>query len=84
MLTVAYILIIARALLSWFPTSALGPFKRMLDELTEPILIPIRKMIQRSIFGSSNMGIDFSPFIAYLILITLQNYIERYISYGGF
>ncbi len=73
------ILIIASALLSWFPTPALNKIRKTLHHLLEPILAPIRRMIQKSIFGGSHMTIDFSPFIAYLILNTLQRYIAVYL-----
>lgn len=77
-LMIVSVMIIASAILSWFPQRNLGHIQRVLHNLLEPILQPIRKMIQRSIFGNSHMYIDFSPFIAYLIITTLQRYIQVY------
>ena len=75
-------LIIASAILSWFPVPALKGLKRILNNLTEPILAPIRKMIQKSIFGGSHMSIDFSPFIAYLLVTTIQRYLTLFFLKG--
>ncbi|MCL1997173.1 MAG: YggT family protein [Turicibacter sp.] len=70
------ILIIARALLSWFPQpssdSPLGPlyygFLKFAHVLTDPITAPIRKLIQRSPLGGPGMMIDFSPMIAMILI----------------
>lgn len=72
-------LIIASAILSWFPVKSLRSIYKILHNLIEPILAPIRKMIQKSIFGGSHMNVDFSPFIAYLIISTLQRYIAVFL-----
>lgn len=72
-------LIIASAILSWFPSQGFRKVHRVLRTLIEPILSPIRKMIQKSIFGGNHMTIDFSPFIAYLIISTLQRYIALFL-----
>lgn len=81
-LLIISILIIASAILSWFPVPSLNKVKRILQSLTEPILAPIRKMIKKSIFGSSNMSIDFSPFIAYLLVTTIQRYLTLFFLQG--
>ncbi len=78
-LTIMSFLIIASAILSWFPVKSLRSIYKILHSLIEPILAPIRKMIQKSIFGGSHMNVDFSPFIAYLIISTLQRYIAVFL-----
>lgn len=65
-------LIIARALLSWLPLGYDNPIIKIVHLLTEPILGPIRSLLQRSIFGRGNMMIDFSPIIAFLLLEALK------------
>ncbi len=57
------IAIFARTILSWFPTAnRLNPLVALIYQLTEPILLPLRKIIPR-------MGMfDFTPTIALLIL----------------
>ena len=55
--------IFARTILSWFPTAnTLNPLVAIIYQLTEPILLPLRKVVPR-------MGMfDFTPTIALLIL----------------
>lgn len=65
-------LIIINAVSSWLPINHSSGIIKGLRALINPILQPIRKMIQKSIFGGSNMALDFSPFIAYLIIMMLR------------
>ncbi len=60
---VLIVAIFARTILSWFPTAnRFNPLVAMIYQLTEPILLPLRKIIPR-------MGMfDFTPTIALLIL----------------
>ncbi len=60
--------IIIRAVLSWFAPSSATSFLRILFDLTEPILAPIRRVLPP--LG----GIDFSPLLA-LILLQLVGYL---------
>ena len=59
--------IIGRALLSWFNLGPGNPIGRILFELTEPILGPMRRVIP--MIGM----IDISPIVAILLLSFLQN-----------
>ena len=55
-------LIIARALLSWFPDTRNHPVVIILYQITDPIILPIQRLVPR-------MGmIDISPMIAFLLL----------------
>ena len=55
--------IIARAILSWFPGwRALTPVTALLDEVTTPILRPIRRRMPA--LG----GLDLSPLVAVLLI----------------
>lgn len=58
--------IIGRALLSWFDPHGNNPLSRILIEITEPILGPIRRLMP------GGMMIDFSPMIAILIIYFLR------------
>jgi YggT family protein len=61
-LTVLSIGIIARAVVSWFDPMGRSPIQRILIDLTEPIIAPIRRVVP-------SMGmIDISPFIALIII----------------
>lgn len=60
---VLIVAIFARTILSWFPTAnRFNPIVAVIYQLTEPILLPLRKIVPR-------MGMfDFTPTIALLIL----------------
>ncbi len=72
-LTVLYLLIIVRALLSWVNPDPYNPVVRFIYRVTEPILAPIRMIIPLGI-GS---GIDISPLIAFLLIMFLQPLVYR-------
>lgn len=69
----AYYLILAleiavflRAMLSWFPMDQRSPIIRILDDINEPILAPLRKIVPR--IGM----IDITPMVAILVLFVIQ------------
>lgn len=59
---IIYWAVLIRVLLSWFVTDSTHPLLRILDDVTEPILAPIRRLMPRT--GM----VDFSPLVALLIL----------------
>jgi YggT family protein len=65
----AYVVVlIARALLSWFPVTPGTPFARviaLLDAVTEPVLRPIRRLLPP--IGVGGMGIDLSILIVVIV-----------------
>jgi YggT family protein len=71
LLTLYILIIFASSLLSWFPTTSsnggLATTKLVLARLTEPALRPLRSIIPRT-----SLGVDFSPFIAILILYIIK------------
>jgi YggT family protein len=73
----AYVFIlIARALLSWFPMHAgspLLPVVRVLDRLTEPVLAPIRRILPP--LRAGGMAIDLSIIIAILVIQVVASYL---------
>lgn len=60
------ILIIVEAVLSWIPSMRFHPFKRMVSAVVDPLLAPLRKVIKPLYLNQ--VYIDFTPFIAVLIL----------------
>lgn len=66
--------ILIRVLSSWLPIPRENRFIQMLHVITEPILGPIRAMIERSSFGK-NMMFDFSPIVAIILVEILKNII---------
>jgi YggT family protein len=62
----AYVwIIIIRALLSWVNPDPWNPIVRFLNQVTEPVLRPIRRRLPYS-------TIDFSPFVVILGIYFLQ------------
>ncbi len=57
--------IFIRSILSWFPISPYNPIKVALDQLTEPVLGPIRRYMPR--FGM----LDLSPMITIIVIMFL-------------
>ena len=54
--------IFARSIVSWFPIDPQNPLIRVLNEVTEPVLAPLRRVIPR-------LGmIDISPMVAIIVL----------------
>lgn len=69
-------ILIARALLSWFPMHAgspLLPVVRVLDRLTEPVLAPIRRILPP--LRAGGMAIDLSIIIAILVIQVVASYL---------
>jgi len=73
--------ILARVIISWLPISRDNQIIRLLYQITEPILAPIRGIIQRSAIGR-NMIIDFSPLIAFLLIGLIRNMLIRLLLMG--
>ena len=67
---VLIVAIFARTILSWFPTAnRFNPVVAVIYQLTEPILLPLRKIVPR-------MGMfDFTPTIALLILFLVLTFL---------
>lgn len=66
--TVLFFAIIIRAILSWIMPNMGAGLSRVLMDITEPILAPIRRVLPP--LG----GIDFSPLLA-MILIQVASYV---------
>ena len=66
------IAIFIRAIMSWFPTSPTNRFAIMLNQVTEPVLGPLRRLIP-PIGGT----LDITPVIAIVILQVIAAYAGR-------
>ncbi|MBI3536764.1 MAG: YggT family protein [Chloroflexi bacterium] len=67
--------IIARAILSWLPIDPLNPIVNIINQITEPILAPLRRFIP-PVGGM----MDITPIIAIIILQVLQTIVLRVLS----
>ncbi len=75
LLNIAYLLlniislaIIVRAVLSWFYPVGKDPWTKLLVDLTEPLMAPVRSLISRVL----PLPIDFSPLVLLLLIQWLQ------------
>lgn len=72
-ITVYFVVLFARIILSWFPIepgSGMAGIYRVLYDLTEPVLAPVRGLIPP--LGGSGMAFDLSPIIVFIGLTIVQ------------
>ncbi|MBQ9091173.1 MAG: YggT family protein [Anaerotignum sp.] len=65
------ILIFVRIIFSWFPMGYNSAIGRFLYNMTEPILGPVRSMMDKSPLGGG-YGLDFSPIFALILMRLVQ------------
>lgn len=70
-LTLAYWLILIRALISWVNPDQYNPIVQFLYKTTEPILQPIRRLLPFNF----RFGIDISPIVAFLAIMFLRSFL---------
>ena len=73
LLTILYWLILIRALISWVNPDPYNPIVQFLNNVTEPILDPIRRLLPLGF----RFGIDISPIIAFLVIVFLKSFLVR-------
>jgi len=69
--------IFIRAIISWFPVSRDNPLIRLVYQITEPLLAPVRNMLYRLTSGRYMM-IDFSGVIVFFLIGVIRS-----IIFGG-
>jgi len=67
----AMIVVIARAVLSWVSPDPYNPIVRVINQLSEPLLFPIRRRVPY--LG----GMDLSPIILLMVIFFLQNFLVQ-------
>ena len=78
LLSLIILAIFVRALLSWFYPVGKDPWTKLLVDVTEPILAPIRSLLARIL----PIPIDFSPIVAWMLIALLQRLLAQ-AYYGG-
>lgn len=74
LLTIISWAVIARALLSWvYPNMGRDTWSRLLLDITEPLLAPVRNLLSRVL----PIPIDFSPIVVILLIGFLQNLLDQ-------
>lgn len=72
LLSVLYFAIFVRVLLSWLPIDEDGAFASFVYLVTDPIILPIRAMLDRTgLFEGT--PIDFSTLIAMVLIMVVQS-----------
>ena len=71
LLWVLSIAIIARSLLSWFDPAGRTRIARILIDITEPVVRPIRRVMPQT--GM----VDFAPLVALLVIFLLQTILRN-------
>jgi YggT family protein len=71
--TIAWWLILIRALISWVNPDPYNPIVQFLYKTTEPILDPIRRILPQGL----RFGIDISPIIAFLVIVFLRSFLVQ-------
>jgi YggT family protein len=72
--TVIMAAIIIRALLSWFMPGQSNPFGRVLTDVTEPVIGPVRRVLPP--IG----GLDLSPLLAIILVQVLSSLLIQVIN----
>ena len=60
------IVLLARVLLSWVQVDPRNPIVNLINQLTEPLLTPIRRLLPQS------GALDFSPMIAFVVVLVAE------------
>ncbi len=68
-LLAAMIVVIARSVLSWVSPDPYNPIVRIINQLSEPMLFPVRRRVPY--LG----GVDFSPMIVLLAIMFFDNFL---------
>ena len=68
LLTMMYWLILIRALVSWVSPDPFNPIIQFLYRMTEPVLMPIRRILPRT-------AIDISPIVAFFAIIFMRAFL---------
>ena len=71
LLAILQLCMLVRAVLSWFPIREDNPILLFTHMVTEPIVMPIRALFERTGWFR-NLPIDISFFVAYLLLSMLE------------
>ncbi|MHB8577875.1 MAG: YggT family protein [Dehalococcoidia bacterium] len=71
LIRILLVAVFARAIISWFPLDSRSPIVTILNDVTEPVLAPLRRVIPR-------MGmIDLTPMIAMIVLFAILSAITQ-------
>ena len=76
------VILMIRVIMTWIPFNPdgfMGKIFSILSAFTEPIVSPIRRLIQRSPLGGPGMMIDFSPMLAFLAIRLITTFLANFL-----
>jgi YggT family protein len=76
LINIIEILLLIRAVLSWIPDLNDSKLGQLVYRLTEPMLLPIRNIVNRSVIANRSM-IDISFLVAIVIFELLKSFLGR-------
>ena len=62
------VMLVLRAILSWFPMEQYNPIVRIVYEVTEPLLLPVRMLLYRIFPAMQRFPIDISFLIVFILV----------------
>jgi len=68
------VILLARVLLSWVQVDPNNQLVKIIYQLTEPLLAPIRRILPQS------GGVDFSPMVALVVLLVVEQIVVIFLS----
>lgn len=71
--TIAEVLVIARAVVSWVPSLRRHPVGDWLTKVVDPLLRPLQRLLP----PWKTSGIDFSPMLALILLMIVRSIVIR-------
>ncbi|HEX3029422.1 MAG TPA: YggT family protein [Clostridia bacterium] len=77
LLLILEMLVVLRAVISWLPIPRDNQLIDLLYKFTEPMLAPVRKLVEKSSMGN-NAFVDFSPLIVLLLIAFVRFLLRRY------
>jgi len=70
------VFLVVRIVLSWLPVKPNNIIRKYTIMLTEPMLDPTRKLLEKSIIGGRAYMLDLSPLIVFIVI----NYLRYFVS----
>ena len=77
---VLYGMLFVRVILTWMPMIRNGSVVSFIFAFTEPMLLPVRKLMDRSPLGGPGMMLDFSPIITFFLLDFMRRFVVNLLS----
>jgi YggT family protein len=68
------IILLARVLLSWVQVDPNNQLVKIIYQLTEPLLAPIRRLLPQG------GGMDFSPIVAFIVILVAEQIAVMFLS----